>query len=128
MAPIAAPAAAITKNEQKIRRHSDEGNVDVGFEFVIMVFGALTWLSWTNDATRFFNEATNARQTFSANILFWSAFRLTALPLFECSHMSDDQGTLARIFSISSTVKARSVCVRIFPRISAASNTLAAVS
>src|SRR5204863_3993549 len=39
-----------------------------------------------------------------------------------------DQGTLARIFSISDAVKARNVCVRILPSISAPSNTLAAVS
>jgi hypothetical protein len=39
-----------------------------------------------------------------------------------------DQGTLARIFSISEAVKARNVCVRMLPSISAASNTLAAVS
>ena len=35
---------------------------------------------------------------------------------------------LARIFSISTLVKARSVCVRILPRMSADGNTLAAVS
>src|SRR5438067_11435024 len=35
---------------------------------------------------------------------------------------------LARIFSISSLVKARSVCVRMLPSMSADSNTLAAVS
>src|SRR5882762_4208655 len=39
-----------------------------------------------------------------------------------------DQGILARIFSISDAVKARNVCVRMLPSISAASNTLAAVS
>ena len=38
------------------------------------------------------------------------------------------QGTLARIFSISEAVKARMVCVRMLPSMSAASNTLAAVS
>src|SRR4029077_5967443 len=39
-----------------------------------------------------------------------------------------DQGIFARIFSISDAVKARNVCVRMLPSISAASNTLAAVS
>jgi len=38
------------------------------------------------------------------------------------------QGTFARIFSISEAVKARIVCVRMLPSMSAASNTLAAVS
>jgi hypothetical protein len=38
------------------------------------------------------------------------------------------QGTLARIFSISEAVKARIVCVRMLPSMSAANNTLAAVS
>jgi uncharacterized protein (TIGR03067 family) len=38
------------------------------------------------------------------------------------------QGTFARIFSISEDVKARMVCVRMLPRMSAASNTPAAVS
>src|SRR4026209_3019369 len=41
---------------------------------------------------------------------------------------SADQGTVARIFSISEAVKARNVCERMLPSISAASNTLAAVS
>jgi hypothetical protein len=36
MAPIAAAAAAIRNNEQKIRRQRDGLDVDVGFEFVII--------------------------------------------------------------------------------------------
>jgi hypothetical protein len=36
MAPMAAAAAARRNNEQKIRRHLDGVNVDVGFGFVIM--------------------------------------------------------------------------------------------
>src|SRR5438045_6467046 len=39
-----------------------------------------------------------------------------------------DHGTFARILSISEAVKARIVCVRMLPSMSAASNTLAAVS
>ena len=36
IAPMAAKAAATRNNEQKIRRHRDGVNVDVGFEFVII--------------------------------------------------------------------------------------------
>ena len=36
MAPMAAAAAATRKNEQKIRRHFDGVNVNLGFGFLII--------------------------------------------------------------------------------------------
>ena len=47
MAPTAAIAAAPKNNKQKIRRHLDDVNVGVGFEFVIMeVVGAFGLFDW----------------------------------------------------------------------------------
>ena len=46
MAPMAAAVAATKNSEQKIRRHRDGVNVDVGFGFVIIEFCrcVLDWL------------------------------------------------------------------------------------
>ena len=53
MAPMAATAAAIRKNEQKIRRHRDDVNVEVWFEFVIIELpGRLDWLLLNRRRTR----------------------------------------------------------------------------
>jgi hypothetical protein len=87
MAPIAAAAAAIRNNEQKIRRHLNGVKVDVGFGFVIIELTvALIWLlvngKWASKKTRF-NAGVNLPFSFSvvvvrtliccgARLPFWS--------------------------------------------------------
>jgi hypothetical protein len=46
MAPMAAAAAAIRNNEQKIRRHLDGVKVDAGFEFVIIELPVVWIFCW----------------------------------------------------------------------------------
>ena len=53
IAPTTAATAATKKNEQKIRRHRDDVNVEVWFEFVIIELpGRLDWLLLNRRRTR----------------------------------------------------------------------------
>jgi len=55
MAPMAATAAAIRKNEQKIRRHRDDVNVDLEFGFVVIELPVrLDWLLVNRRGTRLY--------------------------------------------------------------------------